>query len=533
MEEELKELLGDLKAGRVTRRDFVQRGLAAGIAMSSLGLLLHNAGPAQAARADRTAGAPRKGGTFRVAIEGPSGGLDPALIQDPATIGITHNIYNFLVRVDPTLIPYPDLATGWKTSPDGLTWTFPLHQNVKFHSGKTLTADDVIFTLQRLQDPKTGSAAASLLKGITSITKTDDNTVVFHLKTPNPDLPVTLADYHMCILEKGFSGNFSKNPSGTGPWKLQEFVPADHATLVRHPNYFEAGLPYLDTIKFVFLPDPSTQVAALKSGSVDFLIELNPLQAQPLTGSSNLTLVTLAGTGFYNLRMRSDRAPFNDPRVRQAMKLVVDRKAIASVVFGKQAVLGNDQPIAPAYGQWFSDIGMRPRNVAQAKSLLAAAGHPKGLTVNLVSSPFVGGNDYAVAYQQLASDAGIDVKILTESSSDYFAKDWLEVDFGLTSWGARPTPGPLLNLLYKTGAIWNEGHYNNPKLDGLIDASSTELNAGKRKALYRQIETLISDDGPSIIPFYSTFVFPYNTRVQGFKPMSDTFHYYKTAWLSS
>jgi peptide/nickel transport system substrate-binding protein len=314
---------------------------------------------------------------------------------------------------------------------------------------------------------------------------------------------------------------------------LQDFVPADHATLVRNPNYFESGLPYLDGVKFVFLPDASTQVAALKSGTVDFLIELNPNQAQPLVGVSSITLVAAASTGFFNLRMRADRPPFNDNRVRQAMKLVVDRKAIANVVFGSRAVLGNDQPIAPAYKLWYSDIGIKPRDVPKAKALLAAAGYPKGLTVNLVNSPFVGGADYAVAYQQLAADANIDVKILTESGSDYFAKDWLQVNFGLTSWGARPAPNLLLNLLYKSGAVWNEGHYNNPKLDALIDAAGSEMKPARRKALYRQIELLISDEGPSIIPFYSTFVFPFSSKVRGFQPMSDTFHYYKTAWLSS
>ena len=532
MVDEIRQLLSEYRGGELSRHEFIKRGLALGMTISALGLLLHNTTPAGAAPAQIAAKA-KRGGTLKVTIQGPGTALDPAIISDTAAIGITHNIYNFLVRTDAALVPYPDLAKSWKVSADGLTWTFPLHTGVKFHSGKAFTADDVLYTLQRIRDPKTGSAAASLFSAVTSVEKTDDFTVVFHLKTPYPDLPVALADYHMCILERGFSGNFSQNPSGTGPWKLQEFVPADHATLVRNPNYFEAGLPYLDSIRFVFLPDASTQVAALKSGSVDFILELNPNQAQPLIGASGIKMTTLAGTGFFNLRMRSDRKPFSDPRVRQAMKLVVDRKAIAQVVFGKNAILGNDQPIAPAYGQWYSDIGLKARDVTKAKSLLAAAGYPKGLTVNLVNSPFVGGNDFAIAYQQLAADANIDVKILTESGTDYFAKDWLEVDFGLTSWGARPAPNILLSLLYRSNGIWNEGHYYNKKLDALIDAAGSESNPAKRKSLYRQIELILSNDGPSIIPFYSTFVFPLRTRVQGFSPSSDTFHYYKTAWLSS
>lgn len=531
MEEELKELLGDLRAGRVSRRDFVRKGLAAGATISSLGLLLHANRPALAGPTHASPAA-KQGGTLRVAIEGPGTSLDPAIIGDTATIGITHNIYNFLVRVDPNGVPYPDLATGWQTSADGLTWTFPLHKKVTFHSGKPFTAADVIYTIQRLQNPKTGSAAASLLTSVTSVEAVDDTTVRFHLKAPYPDLPVALADYHMCIIEKGFAGNFTTSPSGTGPWKLKEFSPADHALIVRNPTYFEAGLPYLDAVRFVFLPNASTQVAAIQSGSVDFIMELNPIQAQPLAKVAGISLPIKPNSGFQLIHMRSDRAPFSDPRVRQAFKLVVDRPAINQVLFAGKGVIANDQPIAPAYTQWYSDIGTKGRDVAKAKALLSAAGHPKGIDATLYTSTLVGGADFATAYQQMAADANINLKVVVESTSDYYAKDWLSADLAITSWGARPAPGLLLSLLYRTGGIWNEGHYFNKNLDALIDGASSAMDHAKRKAIYKQIETLISNDGPSIIPAYSSFVFPYRARVQGFVPMADTFHYYKTAWLS-
>jgi len=170
VEHEIQSLLTDLRSGVISRDEFVRKCLAAGATLSAIGMLLHNSNAARAAGAARPAGA-RKGGTLRVAIQGPSTGLDPAIISDPATIEITHNIYNFLVRVDARFTPYPDLATKWTTSKDGKTWTFPLHRNVKFHSGKACTADDVLYTFQRIRDPETGSAAASLLSGVTDIRK--------------------------------------------------------------------------------------------------------------------------------------------------------------------------------------------------------------------------------------------------------------------------------------------------------------------------------------------------------------------------
>jgi peptide/nickel transport system substrate-binding protein len=532
MDDELKGLLEQLKGGEISRRDFMQKGMDLGMAGSSLGLLLHDAAPALAATA-RHAPRVRRGGTLRATIEGPSGGLDPALQQDDATISICHNIYNFVVRVDPHLVPYPDLATTWHSSPDGMTWTFPLQKGVRFHSGKPFGADDVIYTVKRIQNPKTGSAAASNLQSIVRIEKVDDHTVRFHLKAPNPDFPVVLADYHMCVVENNFTGNYTKNPSGTGPFMLKDFVPADHATIVRNPHYWQSPSPYLDAVKFVYLPQPSTQVAALKSSTVDFIIRLNPSQAASLAGASGIKVTNVSGTGFLNMRMRSDRPPFHDNRVRLAMKYVVDRKGINEAVMRGVASPGNDQPISPAFVRWYSDIGLRTRDVARAKALLAQAGYPHGLNVKLYASPFLGQTDFAVAYQSLAADAGIKVSIDPEPWTNYLARDWLQVPFGITSWASRPTPMEYLNLTFRSGGIWNEGHYSNPKLDALIDAVGRELEPAKRKSLFKQIEELLSNDGPSIIPFYTVNVYAMSARVQGLPLMSDGFHYYKTAWLSS
>ncbi|MDB5056761.1 MAG: peptide transporter substrate-binding protein [Chloroflexi bacterium] len=532
VDEELSGLLRDYRSGRLSRRDFVQRGVAMGMTVSALGMILHNTGPVRAAMAHSVSGA-RKGGTLRVAVVPPSTPLDPALIGDVATILVGDNIYNFLVRLDHNLIPYPDLATKWSVSKDGLVWTFPLHKNVKFHSGKPFTADDVLFTVQRTLNPKTGSPVANLFAGISKMVKLDDYTVQFTLKAPNPDFPVNFADYHMCILENNFSGNFSTKPSGTGPFMLKEYVPADHATLVRNPSYFENGYPYLDAIKLVFLPDVSTQIAALKSGTVDAMTNVTPAQAQPLMNVSGITALPLGTTGFNNLRMRADKKPFNDPRVRMAFKLVTDRKAINAAVLRGVGTVGDDHPISPAYGEWYTNIGTRQLDIPKAKALLAQAGYPKGLSVTLTTQVAYGGSDFAVAFQQLAAAANINVNIVLDGGGSYFNTDWLTVPLGITSWGARPVPNTILQQLFVTGQPYNEAHYSNKHLDALIAAAGSELNPSKRKGLYKQIETLISEDGPSIIPIFTTFIFPFSNKVKGYQPIPNTFQYYKSVWLSA
>jgi len=542
MDDEFKELWAQFRGGQITRRDFVQKGVALGMTVSALGLLLHNAAPALAAGPRRTALSPRKGGTMRVADPGPTpGGLDPAQQQDTATIGICHNIYNFLVRVDNHLIPYPDLATSWSFSKDGLTWTFPLRKGVTFHSGKAFTADDVIYSINRIKT--LGLGGSPNLASIAKISKTDDHTVVFHLSTPTSDLPAFLADYHMCIVENNFDptmkagySKFTTHPSGTGPFMLKDYVPGDHATIVRNPRYFEAPYPYLDAVKYVYLPQPTTQVVAVQSGQVDFVQVLSAAQAAPLKQASGLKIVTLTSTGFRNMRMRSDRKPFSDPRVRNAFKYMVDRKAIDQVLSTGLSPLGNDQPISPSFGTWHSDIGTRPRDVAKAQQLLSAAGYTKDkpLNVTLYATDYAGILEFATAFQQMAGDVpNVQVKLHTETLTTYYAADWLQVDFAITSWGARPTPQEFLNLIYKTGGIWDEGHYNNPKLDAMITRVGATSDTAQRKSLYKQISTMISDDGPSIIAAYDVWTLPVRDRVQGFMPLPDTFHYFKTAWLSS
>jgi peptide/nickel transport system substrate-binding protein len=231
--------------------------------------------------------------------------------------------------------------------------------------------------------------------------------------------------------------------------------------------------------------------------------------------------------------MRADMKPFTDVRVRTAFKLVTDRDAINSAVLRGVGTLGDDHPISPAYGEWYTNIGIRKRDVAQAKALLAAAGYPKGLSITLTTQVAYGGSDFAIAYQQLAADANITINIVLDGGGQYFGTDWLTVPLGITSWGARAVPNQILQQLYVTGQPYNEAHYSNKKLDALIAAAGSELNPGKRKGLYKQIETLISDEGPSIIPIFTTFVFPYSSKVQGYQPIPNTFQYYKTVWLSA
>jgi peptide/nickel transport system substrate-binding protein len=316
---------------------------------------------------------------------------------------------------------------------------------------------------------------------------------------------------------------------------LKDFVPGDHATMVRNPHYWETGYPYLDAVKFLYLPQATTQVAAVQSGQADFITVLTAPQLGPLANDSSVTVSTLAATAFLNMRMRADRKPFSDPRVRNAFKYIVDRKAVDQILVNGLSPLGNDTPLGPGFGQWYTNIGTRPTDPAKAQALLGAAGYTKAkpLSVKLYAANAAGALQFATAFQQMAGNVNnVAISIVSDTLTTYYTY-WLDVDFAITSWGARTVPQEILDLLYRKKAVWNEGHYYNDKLEALLTAAGQELDTTKRKSLYKQIELLISGDGPSIIPSYNVFTLPLRKRVQGFIPLPDTFHYYKTAWIAS
>ena len=507
----------------LTRRTFLRGSVAAGLALGAAPLI------AGRAHADQ----PKRGGTLTVATTAPST-VDPHMLQDPGGRATVQPVVNYLIRVTPSLELVPELATAWH-SDDAKVWTVELRQGVKFHNGKPFGADDVVATFERLVDPAGTSAAKSafsfLAKGAT--TKVDDHTVRFTLSRPLGDFPYSLYTYQTGILPADWPGDFAKNPIGTGPFRLTRYVPKQTAEYERFDGYWESGLPYLDKLKIVYFEDTGAQIAAMQSGAVDMMqsISLDSVDALK-AGGGDIELLSTASATYAQLAMRVDQKPFDDKRVRQALAYCIDRPLLVKSLWGGYADIGNDHLIAPVYPLAKGvQLPQRAQDYEHAKKLLADAGHPDGIDVELRTHAIFGLPQYAQAVQEMAKPGNIRIDLKVEPDDLYY-QHWNTIPLALEAWIHRPSPGQLLNLGYRCKADWNVPHWCNEAFDALVSELDATVDAEKRAALAGKIATIMNDETPAIIAFFYKTMRPIAKRVQGIEALPTDFLDLRAAWLA-
>ncbi len=477
---------------------------------------------------EEPAAAPSKyGGTLRHAFFAPTN-LDPAFLSTVADDEIARQWADFLVFIGEDNRPDQarSLAESWEASADGLTWTFKVRQGVQFHDGKALTANDVKFTFDRLRDPEVGAATVELYKNITDVQAPDDATVVFTLAKPNPDFLLDLGDYHAAVVDRA-TEDFKTQFNGTGPFMIDQYLPEDRLTFKRNPNYWMKDadgnqLPYLDGMEFIFMGDPSAQVEALRGGQVDYLIYLPSEFVKTLEEDPNVEVYQKPSNTSFILRMRSDKEPASDVRVRQALKAATDRKAILDAAFEGLGVTGRDTPIGPGYAEFYLDAPEPARDVEKAKQLLAEAGYGDGLTITLTTQQLSPIPAIATIWKEQLAEAGVTVEIQSVPSDVYYGADnlWLEADFAITDWGSRPYPQPYLDLGYTCTAKWNESHWCDEELDKLAAQAANEMDPAARAQLYKDIQQIFIDRGSIIVPFFANNLWGARSNVKGIVPTS-------------
>ena len=480
--------------------------------------------PTEAPAAAPVAG-DKYGGTLRHAIQ-PPGNLDPAFLSTVPDDEISRQWHDFLVFIGEDNSPDParGVAESWTASDDGLAWTFKLRQGILFHDGKEMTSQDVKFTFDRLRDPDVGAATVGLYSNITGIETPDDYTVVFTLENTNPDFLRDLGDYHALIMDAG-GQDFSTEWNGTGPFILESYSPEDRISFKRNPNYWLKdddgnALPYLDGMEFIFIPDSTAQIEALRGGQVDWVIYLPSEFAQTIEQGENTTLYRQASNTAYVLRMRSDREPAGDNQVRQALKLATDREAILEAAFQGLGTAGRDTPLGPVYGEFFLDEPLPARDVEQAKELLSAAGYADGLTIEIYCQDRAPVPSICTIWKEQLAEAGVTLNIQLVPTDVYYGADnmWLEVDFAITDWGSRPYPQPYLDLAYTCEAQWNESHWCDEELDELAALAAKEMDPEKRIDQYHQIQEIFRERGPIILMFFIDNLWGANAKLQGVRP---------------
>jgi peptide/nickel transport system substrate-binding protein len=460
--------------------------------------------------------------TLRIAI-GPPSGLDPSFASTPGDY-VSLRLWNeFLVFIDEEGQPDVNrsLAEKWEVDETGTVWTFKLREGVLFHDGKEMTSKDVKFTFDRLRDPEIGATTVSLYSNIKDITTPDEYTVVFELEKINPVFLLDLAEEQAHILDAD-NPDFNTNHNGLGPFMVEKYIPEDRMILTRNPNYWRKdaegnSLPYLDRVELIVTTDVSAQVEALRGGQLDFIYNLPVEYWSILEEDPNLEIYTKPGNTHHVIRMRSDVPPFDNVLVRQALKLGTDYDAIVKVAYEGNAVTGRNTPVGPGYGDYYLDVPKIERDVEKAKQLLAEAGYADGLNLTLVSEDSPPNSTIAVLWKEQMQEIGVNVDIQLTSTENYY-NDWLNLDLGITSWGARSHPMLYLQLAYVTGAPWNETHWSDSELDKLVNELATELDHDQRVRLYHEIQEIFMERAPVIIPAFRNSSWVANKNLQGIKP---------------
>jgi peptide/nickel transport system substrate-binding protein len=439
--------------------------------------------------------------TLRVAFQ-PIVQTDPALVSSDSEVFVANNVYDYLIDVDEKSNPVPRLASSWKQSSDGLTWTFTLAEGVKFHDGSAFDSGDVVWTYNRLRDPENGYPTANLYSNIQDVNASGPLEVTFTIENSNPFFLYDLSDNHALMMKEGTSDPTDFN--GTGPFVVTSYAPEDRIEMIANENYFRPSLPKLDGLEVVFFNEDTSAIDALKGGQIDLVMRMSTALFESLESQPGIATYDIPTNGFDLIRLRSDRAPGNDPRVIQAFKLATDREAIHSLVQQGYGSVGNDSPIGPLYGT-YHDAGVSPpaRDVKAAAKLLAEAGYPDGIKLVLHTPDSGGRPDLAAVLKQQWGEAGIDVELSIEPESVYYGEDgWLEVDLGITGWGSRPYPQFYLDVMLITGAAWNESHFSDAEFDALVKTAGSTLDEAERIKAYSDIQTLLAERGPIIIPYY-------------------------------
>jgi peptide/nickel transport system substrate-binding protein len=467
-----------------------------------------------------------RSGTLRVGWTPPIN-LDPALYADAPDASIGNAVYDYLFTINQASELVPSLAKTFTESEGGKVYTLALQTGVKFHDGSDFSAEDVKFTIDRLRDEKIGSSAKSLFGDVESIEVVDPATIKFTLKNASPSFLSGLADYHTAILKNGTTDP-AKTLNGTGPFKttVDQIDLTSRATFTANESYWQAGQPKVAALEMTFNKDISALVQALKGGQLDFVARIPQELYSDIQQESSLAGINIPTNLFPNIRLRADRKPGSDVKVRQAFRLAIDRDALNETLYGGLAAIGYDFPVGPFYKPLYNKPAAFPaRDVAKAKQLITEAGYPDGLSIDLYAPQGEFNSDeLAQALQQQLKEANINVSLHIVEGGIYYGNDannWLDADFAITGWATRPDPQGYFIQMYRSDAVWNEAHWSDPEVDKLIDESGKETDVAKRSAILAKLQDIFIERGPSYIPFFRPLLAARSAKVSGIELAPD------------
>lgn len=492
-------------ASSMDRRQVLQAGAAAGAIAA--------AGPALGA----SHAAPKQGGTLRLGIAGAN--------TSDSWDGRTHSdtymqmlgqgaVFDSLTEVAADGTLKGELAQDWEASSDAKTWTFNLKKGVTFHNGKDFTADDVIESLALHTAEDSKSAAKPIVASIDEIKKTDTHQVQMTLKAGNADFPYLLSDYHILIHPAGMIEESIAKGIGTGCYKAESFNPGVRALVSKYENHYDSSKGHFDSVEQIAMNDAQARTNALLTNQVDAINRMDFKTEQLIKANPNTAILEVTGNQHYTFPMLTNVAPFDNVNLRKALKHLFDRQELVDKILQGHGAVANDHPIGPANQYYHADLEQNAYDPDKAKFYLKEAGM-EGATIDLSVSEgaFKGATDAGQLIMNSAAAGGVNINLIKEPADGYWSNVWLKKPWCASYWSGRATEDWMWATAYEKGVPWNDTHWDNERFQSLLLEARAELDSGKRREMYYEMQELCSKEGGVVIPMYANYVDAHSTKL--------------------
>ena len=515
----------------LTRRAFNQAALASGLALTTGGpALLAVPIPARAA-------APTKGGLLRVATHTQSTNdtFDTAKYIYTNDYIRGTSIYNTLTILNEQGQADPELADSVEPNDTATRWVFKIRKGVNFSDGASLTMDDIVYSIMRHKDEKLASSAKPLVANIKEVKADGPDTIIIELNAPDVDLPIMIGTFQFGIIKNGTT-DFS-HPIGTGPFKVKEFKPGVGTSFTRNANYWKEGKPYVDEIELFHVLDPVARVNALLSGDAQMVTDLRGTAIDQVKTSDNFAVFTTPCPRYTSIQAAVDRAPSNNPDLGLALSYLIDRKRLLDTVLKGEGVIGNDHPIMSTSPLYDKSLPQSELDLDKAKFHFAKSGFGTATLEIDVSDAAPFSADIGQLMQREASRIGFNIELKRDPADSYWNVVAGKRPFTAINFNPRPTYNMLLNLAYRSGAVWNFSHITDPALDKMIDDARSTPDKAKRLEIYGAIQRKIYDSGSIVLPCFQNYVDGISKKVNGLVPVPvgnlSGFNFADRVWLAS
>lgn len=458
-------------------------------------------------------------GTLKVAVPSNLNTLDPAKTKIGEEYIVNFLVFSGLTEIDRNGKTIPDLAERWTASDDLKTWTFYLRKGVKFHHGRDVDAQDVITTVQRIQDKATGSVTRVNFEVIDKMEAVDASTVRFTLKAPYAGLADIFSDRQARIVPRDKLDTLAREPIGSGPFKFKSFVPGDRVELEKFAGYYVPGVPQLDQVVLRIMPESAARAAALETGEVDLVWDLPLESIDQFKKNPNFVVDSVATSTWDGIIMNGAHKPFDDRRVRRAVLLAVDKPAMVEL-----ALFGQGTPthtmIPPGHPFYNNDIKIGKPDLVTARKLLAEAGYPNGFDVTLYTPVGRPTRERAgLAMREMLKPLNVRVDIQRVPWDKFINEIEGKAAFYADGFYSRPTIDSSTYPWFHSNGSWNTTlwNYKNAEMDRVLDAARAARTEAELAADYKKFQVLALEDPPGVIAYVLNHVNAYRKNVKGFQ----------------